>query len=184
MFSILVVQMALEKGVTTDFNGMNIAEHRANKQKTKKRKKTNDIFISNVHQLLGQDVPYPISLTSTNTLNYDMARTGGCHRRNHLKPLQVTTQMTGESCSLSIQNDAKFAFLKEMESSHHFFATDTISPNSMVKISVGIGFIRKGTTEDINETVLNCANTYADQGKSAEELLPMVYNLYKYVSNL
>lgn len=169
-----------QKGLTltTEFNGMNIEEHRANKAKNKKRKKNSDIYNSNAERPLGFD-PDSISPVPTNTLNYDMGRSsGGRGYRNGLEPL-VPTPMTGESRSVSIQNDAGFALLKEMESGHLFFATDTISPKSMGSISLGIGRIRKGTTEGMDEAVLNCANAYADQGKSAKELLPMVYSLYK-----
>ena len=165
-----------ETTLTSEFNGMNIAAHRANKKKNKKRKMDNDIYNSNAHQPLGFD-PDSISPVPTNTLNYDMARTGGRHGRNRLEPHRVPTPMTGESRSVSIENDAGFALLKEMQSKHLFFAA--ISPTSMGKISLGIGRIRKGTTEGMDEAVLNCANAYANQGKSAEDLLSIVHNLYK-----
>ena len=166
-----------ETTLTSEFNGMNIAAHRANKKKNKKRKMDNDIYNSNAHRPLEYGVQHPDSPTPTDTLNYDMARTGGRHGRNRLEPLQVPTPMTGESRSVSIENDAGFALLKEMQSKHLFFAA--ISPTLMGKISLGKGCIRKGTTEGMDEAVLNCANAYADQGKSAEDLLSIVHNLYK-----
>lgn len=174
-----------QKGITltSEYNGMNIAEHRA-KKKGNKRKKNNDIYNSNAHQPLGYGVQHLDSPTPTDTLNYDMARTGGRHGRNRLQPLQVPTPMTGESRSVSIENDAGFTLLKEMEDDHLFFANATISPKSMRKISRGVGRIGKGTLQETDETVLKCANTYAKNGKSAKDLLSIVDGIYKSDPNL
>ena len=170
--------------LTTVFNGQNIAEHRANKKKTKKkRKKSDDIYASNANEPLvlhevDSDSPIP-----TDTLNFDMARTGARFARNRLESLPVPTPMTGEASSVSIQDNAGFMLLEEMEE-EELFLDETISTMSMRNISAGIDRIRQGIPETIDKIVLRCANVFAKKGKSSKDLLPKVNDFYESVSKL
>lgn len=167
--------------LTTVFNGQNIAEHRENKKKTKKkRKKNDDIYASNANEPYEVDSNSPIP---TDTLNFDMARTGARFERNRLESLRVPTPLTGEARSVSIQDNAGFMLLEEMED-EHLFLDETISTMSMRTISAGIDRIRQGNPEAIDKIVLKCANVYAKKGKTSKDLLPKVNDFYKSVSNL